>query len=222
MLKKTVALLSALLMLLGLAACGGNKPFGAADLLQTNLDIIYRGSYTAEALAQCGITAEEADEMYQNSIKTEVSYFCKYFDINEELISEETKSRMYDMYTKIYGKVQYTVGQATETADGYTVELTTSSLLIMQEFLDEDADAIMSDWQQRMDAGEFDLMTDAEREEAWADGIVSAVAARAESSSTDYTGEQTRTTVHITQDADGYFAISDEDMTTIDRLLIAY
>lgn len=221
MLKKIATILSALLMLLGLAACSGNQPFGAADLLQTNLDIIYRGSHTAETLSQCGITAEEADAMYQNSLKTEISYFCKYFDIDEALLSEETQNRMYDMYTKIYGKVQYTVGEATQTADGYIVELSIRPLLIMQDFLAEDADTIMNNWQQRMDAGNFDLMTDTEREEAWADGIISAVAARAESSNAGYDA-QTLSAIHITQDADGYFAISDEDMATIDRLLIAY
>lgn len=224
-LKKSVALVAALLIALGLCACsnhsGSDQPFGAADLLQTNLDILYRGSYTAESLANCGITADEADAMYENSINTEVDFFCKYFDIDRTLLSEETQARMYDMYTQIYGKAQYTVGNATATAEGYTVELTLRSLLIMQDFLTEDADAIMDTWQQKMDDGELDLLTDTEREEAWADGIINAVAARAESSSADYTAAQTLT-VHITQDIDGYLAINDDDMEAIDRLLIEY
>lgn len=221
MFKKFVTMLSALLVLLGLAACSGGQQFGAADLLQANMDILYRGSYTTETLTNCGITAEEADAMYQNSLQTEAGYFCKYFDIDEELLTEETRTRITRMYAKIYGKVQYTVGEATQTADGYTVELSVRPLLIMQDFLAEDADTIMADWQQRMDAGEFDLLSDTEREEAWADGIINAIAARAESNSADYNA-QTLTAVHITRDADGYFAISDDDMATIDSLLIAY
>lgn len=224
MLKKSVYLIAALLIALGLCACGntgGHDSFDAADLLQTNLDILYRGSYTAEALANCGISADEADAMYENSINTEVDFFCKYFDIDRSLLSKETQERLYDMYTKIYAKAMYTVGDATETADGYTVELMLRSLLIMQDFLTEDADAIMNDWQQRMDAGELDLLTDTEREEAWADGIINAIAARAESSSADYTAAET-IIVHITQDTDGYLTISDDDMEAIDRQLIAY
>lgn len=219
MLKKFVTMLSALLVLLGLVACSGGQQFGAADLLQANMDILYRGSYTTETLANCGITADEADQMYQNSITTEVSYFCKYFDINQELLSEETQTRLHDMYAKIYSGVQYTVGAQTEAADGYTVALSVRPRLLMQDFLAEDADAIMADWQQRMDAGEFDLLSDSEREEAWAKGIIDAVGTRADS--LDY-GPAQELTVHITLDADGYFAISDDDMAAIDSLLIAY
>lgn len=225
MLKKTalkaITLLLLPVMLTGLCACGGNQPFEAKDLLQTNLDIIYRGSYTAEALAQCGITAEEADQMYDNSINTEVSYFCKYFDIDRDLLSEETQSRMYDMYRQIYGKVQYTIGSETATENGYTVSLSIRPLLIFSDFLNEDADAVMNDWQQRMDMGELDTLTDTEREEAWADGIINAIATRAADSSADYAAP-IEVTVAITADADGYLSISDDAMAEIDRLLIEY
>lgn len=221
MLKKSLALLSAMLVLLGLGACSGNNPFSAAGLLQANLDIIYRGTYTTETLTSCGITAEAADRMYDNSIQTEAGYFCKYFDIDRDLLSEETQSRMHDMYKNIYGKVQYTVGATTETADGYQVQLSIQPLLIIQDFLNEEADTVMDDWQQRMDKGDLDSLSDNEREEAWADGIINAVATRAEGSSADY-DTPVEITVNITQDSEGYLSISDEDMEEIDRLLIKY
>lgn len=226
MLKKSLLLIAALVVALGLCACSSNTPgnnhsFSAADLLQTNMDILYRGSYTADTLDDCGITTDDADAMYRNSINTEVDFFCKYFDIDRTLLSDETQARLYDMYTQIYGKAHYTVGNATETADGYTVALSVRPLLLIQDFLTEDADTIMGDWQQKMDAGELDLLTDNEREEAWADGIINAVAARAESNSADYAAPQ-ELTIRITPDADGYLAINDDDMEAIDRLLIEY
>lgn len=223
MLKKSFAMpaawVLALVMLLGLTACGGNRTFDAADLLQANLDIIYRGEYTDEVLTSCGISAEEADRMYQNSLNTEVAFFCKYFDIDQELLTDETRGKIHNMYASIYSGVQYTVGTATEVTDGWTVALSVRPRLIMQDFLAADADEIMSAWQQRMDSGEFDLLTDNEREEVWAGGIIDAVSARVDS--LDF-GPAQELAVRITQDDDGYLAISDEDMEQIDRLMIEY
>lgn len=221
MLKKTALLLSSLVLMLGICGCGGNHSFNAADLLQANLDIIYRDSYTSETLANCGITADDAETMYDNAINTEAAYFCKYFDIDRDLLSEETQRRIYDMYTKIYNKVQYTVGSESVADNGYQVTLTVRPLLILQDFLNEDADTVMNDWQQRMDSGELDTLTDTEREEAWADGIINAVADRANATSADYAAP-TKIAVNITADSEGYLSISDEDMAEIDRLLIEY
>lgn len=223
MLKKSASLLLALLLLLGLCACGGGQAaeFSAADLLQANLDIIYRHSYHADTLQSCGISAEEADRMYDNALDTEVSYFCKYFDIDRDLLSEETLIRMHDIYRQIYAKVQYTVGEEQTTESGYEVALTIRPLLLFSDFLNEDADAVLNDWQQRMDSGELDTLTDTEREEAWADGIINAIAARADSSNADYAAPL-EITVNITEDNSGAYAISDEDMTQVDQLLIEY
>lgn len=205
------------LVLCLLAGCG--MFFAATDLVQGNLDVIYRNEYTQEYLDSVTMTAEEADAQYEEGIGVEVEYFAYYFDILLEYCDESYEERIADLYHEIYAHSKYEVGGQTQNGDTYLVELTVYPIDIMVNVVEEDAEAFMADWQARGEAGEFDEFTDQEFEEAWADGIISLVEARV-----DDIGylEPEVISVQITPDEDGVYSISDNDFQRIDSLIIAY
>ena len=219
MMKKTrlTALVSILLLgLLSLTSCGG---FDAKALLQGNLDVIYLGTYDEEYLASVEMTREEAEATYQEGIETEAAFFCDYFDVDGNALNISAQQEILDMYKQIYQHSKYEVGEVTRNSDTYLVELTIYPMDIIQKFTDEDSDAFLDSWQNRLDTGEFDLYTDEEFERAWSHEIVTLISARLDNIS--YLDPET-ISVQIAQDDDGYYVITDNDFQRIDGLIIAY
>ncbi len=215
---KMVALALSVCVLLGvLSGCG--MFFSATDLVQGNLDLIYRNEYTDEYLASVDLTADEADGQYEEGVQVEADYFAYYFDIYLEYCDESYRDRIEDLYHEIYAHSKYEVGEQTQNGDTYLVELTVYPIDIIWNVVEEDTDAFMEDWQARGEAGEFDEYTDQEFEEAWADGIIRLVEDRL-----DDIGylEPEVISVQITPDDDGVYSISDNDFQRIDSLIIAY
>lgn len=215
--KKFSVLLITVVLAGVLAACGVG--FDAGNLVEANLDIIYKNEYTEAELKQHNTTEEEAQEIYQDGLQQEAEYFADYFDIDLTLLSEETNQRILDMYAKIYAASNYEVGKVTTNGDIYKVDVKVYPITIMADFINEDADAIMDAWQQRMDSGELTNMTDEEFEEAWADGIISGIEARTDNITYD---DSYTITVEVSKDSDGYYVISDDGIGRIDELIIAY
>jgi hypothetical protein len=85
--------------------------------------------------------------------------------------------------------------------------------------MNEDSEAFIAAWQARLDSGEFDGADAATRNEAWTLAIINLLEARL--NSIGYLDAET-IVVHISQNADGEFAINSDDFAAIDKLIIKY
>ncbi len=214
--KRGLALaLSALLCLGVLAGCGST--FSAADLVQGNLDLIYLNQYTGEYLDSVNLTKEEAGQEYEDGIAVKVDYFCTYFEVVLESCDDTVEPQITELYHQIYDHSKYEVGSETRSGDTYLVELTVYPIDIMQKVMEEDADAFVTQWQERVEAGEF--ATEEAFETAWAQGIIDMVSARLDS--IGYLDPQT-ISVQVTKGEDGRYSIDSSDFSRIDGLIIAY
>ncbi len=211
------------LFLLLLVGCSGDKTdFPAAQLLQGNLDLIYQGVYSPEYLEMTNLSEEQAQTAYENALATEAETFAEYFDIDKEMLSEATQSRIIELYRQIYAKSSYEIGAAAKDngeTESYSVQLTVNPLDIIQNFMNEDSEAFIAAWQARLDSGEFDGADAATRNEAWTLAIINLLEARLDS--IGYLDAET-IVVHISQNADGEFAINSDDFAAIDKLIIKY
>lgn len=212
-----IALLAALLCLALLAGCGAT--FDAARLVKGNLDVLYLGKIDPEYLALVSDTEEACRSHYEQGLEVEAEFFAEYFEIVLDMCPDTTKDEIIDLYREIYSHSWYEVGDATRSDDTYLVSLTVHPIDIMQKIMDEDAEIFMEDYYARIEAGEYDDMSEEEYEAAWAEGIIEMVRARLDN--IDYLEPET-ISVQITADDEGYYSISDNDFQRIDALMIQY
>lgn len=219
MLKKLRPLLTTGLLalaLFALVACGG---FAAKALLQGNLDLIYLGTHDQDYLDSVQISEADADAAYNDSIAAATQHFCDSFDTDWASLSEASQQKITDVYKQIYQHSKYELGDATKEGNVYTVPLTVYPMDIMQKFAEEDIDAFITDWQQRMDAGEFNLATSEELTETWAGTIIDLLSQRV-----DAIGylEPVVINVRIAPDETGAYAINADDFQEVDRAILPY
>ena len=216
--RNAVLALAALTCLGMLTGCGSR--FSAADLVQSNLDLIYLDQYTEEYLRQVSCTEEEAEALYTDGIAVEVDYFADRFDIDLDACDATIAPQLSELFHQIYSHSRYEVGESRRADDGYEVALTIYPIDIIQKVSDEDVDDYLDRWQARGEAGEFAEMDEQQFETAWAQGIIDMVYARVDS--IGYLEAQA-ITVHVVQDAEsGRYSIDSEDFQAVDALMIAY
>ena len=215
--KRFLMILALLLCMTVLCGCGA---LDAAELLQGNLDLVYRNSCSEEYLKAVGFTKEDARQQFASGIEAELTVFADYFDTDLTLCSQQTTEKIRSLYQTIYASAKYEVGEAAKTDGGYEVALTVYPIDILQKFNALDAPAFMDRWEQRYDKGEFDSMTDAQYEEAWVTAILDALNSRL--SEIGYLEGET-ITVQIEKDREsGLYVIPEEDFSAIDALILAY
>lgn len=111
-----------------LAACG--KKLDAQGYLQAMLDLSYKGDSTAYVEMELG-TSEEAAALFERGIDSEMSFFKEKLNMSEELEAD-----FRSLFKEIYGKANYTVGDAKEQEDGsYVVEITYERLKVFEPAL---------------------------------------------------------------------------------------
>ena len=216
--NRIVALLLVVVMSAALlTGCGGLIP--AKALVQGNLDAVYLGKYSDEYLKLVDSDKAQAEKDYESGIENEVEYFAQYFSIDLSMCSDSTKEKIADMYRQIYSKSKYEVGDQSNNGDTYLVELTVYPIDIFDKVINEDADDFDAKWQARIDAGEFDEMSDAEIMDAWALAIVEFVSERIPN--IGYLEPQT-ISVQIKTNDDDTYSIDSGDFQRIDSLIIQY
>ena len=122
------------------------------------------------------------------------------------------------MYRQIYPHSKYEVGEVTKGSDRIFVSVTIYPIDVIVKAYDNGIEAFTEEFGRRADAGEFDDISDAEREELWADGIISAVEAQLDS--VGYLEPVTISAQIIEED--GYYVLSEDDLRRIDELIIQY
>ena len=209
-------LIAVLLILCTALCCGCGAP-NAAELVQGSLDLAYRNQYTEAYLKAAGLTAEEAQQLYDNGIEAELAVFAGYFDVDLTRCSREAAEEFRAFCRDVYGSAKYEVGKPAKTDDGYTVALTVYPVDILQKFREGSLGKLMADWRARYDKGEFDTMDKTQYEDLWIRTLLSAL----KDVQPGYP-EGESVTVTLTRDSDGVTVISPEDLAKIDSLIIAY
>lgn len=217
--KKGLALVLSALMCVGILTSCGNS-FSAGDLVQGNLDLIYLNKYTDDYLEKVQLTKEEADAQYEQGIDVEVDFFCEYFSIVQESCDESIRDQIVELYHTLYQNAKYEIGGVSKNGDTYLVELTVYPIDTIRKVMTEDSEAFAEEWTERLEAGEFEGMSDGdpELETAWAQAVIDMVKAR--TASVGYGDPQT-ISVQVVNGDNGYI-IDSKDFGRIDAMMIDY
>lgn len=216
-LKKLLMLaLSAAVCVGLLSGCGSSVP--ASELVKNNLDLVYLDQYTDDFLKRIDLTKEEAHQQYEQGIQSEVQAFASYFNIDLDLCDSSISDEIAGLYHQIYPHSKYEVGDTSINGETYLVSLTVYPLDIIDQAMSHRTE-FGENWQERIDSGEFDDMTEEQHEEAWANAIIDLVSAQLDS--IDYLDPQT-ISVQVVKEDDGIYRIDSSDFARIDMLMIDY
>lgn len=223
--KKRLAavLLAVLLLAAALAGCSSGSEF-ASTYVQGVLDAIYLGQFNPEYTAVLDDYSEEGlRQSYLEGMAVEAEYFAAYFDVT--VLTDETKAKLAEMYQEIYSHAKYEVKEAVKAEEGFFVEVVIYPIDIVQQVMEQDIEAYIDAFMVRYDAGEFAEMTDTEYEDEWAAGIIQLFYDRMDQLGYE---EPQSLSVQVKLDESAsdskrnVYYISDTDMSTIDRYIIAY
>lgn len=213
---RNLAAVCVLSLLLGGCGLFSSSLLDAQLLVQGNLNVVYLGQPSEDYLELVSATQEEARQDYEDGVWVEVDTAASYFYIDLELCGEEISQRLFELLCGIYSHASYQVGEASETETGYVVDVTIDPIDIFQKMLDEDYDAA---YEEIWAVSDFTSATEEEYETAWAEFILDLLEARLDN--IGYLDPVT-VSVHVEQNDDGYYAITDEDFSQVDWYILSY
>ena len=207
--KKLLLLGMAAALTAALAGCdllnfGDNMMKDSKVYVQGMLDNLYLGQANQEYLDLLDMTAEEAQEEYQNWLDQEIEYFFYYWDITE--YSDELTAKVADLYKQIYAKAKYTVGETTKLDSGaYAVEVSVEPMNIMTLVTGDDMQAAYAEVN--------------EDEVAYGEKIVELVTAQLPNLGYEPAKEMV---FQLKEDTDGYYTLVDDNIQDFDLYIINY
>lgn len=114
--RKAVVLLVAVMLAAVLGGCGNS--FDASGYVKALLDNSYKNDSTAFVEQKVG-TEEQASELYEQGIDTELNSITSQVQLSDELSAE-----FREVLKDVFKNVKYTVGEATKGENGsYDVEV---------------------------------------------------------------------------------------------------
>ncbi|MCM1185441.1 MAG: hypothetical protein NC251_00350 [Lachnoclostridium sp.] len=135
---KKIALALVCVMLVGVLGGCGSK-FDAAEYLKATLDNSYKNDSSGLVKLKLG-TAEEASDIYEEGIDTEVNAFLEGLTVSDTL-EEEFREVFKDMFSK----VKYTVGKAEKKDNGsFAVTVTYEKMIIFEPMMEDYMQAVMN------------------------------------------------------------------------------
>ena len=215
MVTRISACAAVLSLLIVFCSCSASRSHIGA-YVQGSLDSMYLNKNSEEYLEMVGSTVAECEKEYEQYIRNEVEYFEAFMDISN--VSDETYQRMADIFKNLYSKCRYEVGEVTKSSDRYLVSVTVYPIDVISKAEEEKIPAFEKAFGDKMANGKFDKLSDLEREELWADGIISAVG-----SEMDNLGylEPVTISLQVIEEEDGYI-LSSDDLVRMDELVIQY
>lgn len=215
MVKRISALAAVLLCVFMLCSCTASRSQIGAYVRGT-LDSVYLNENSDEYLESVGGTAEECEPQYQQYIRDEVEYFKMCMDI--DAVSDATYQRMVKIFETLYAHCKYEVGEVTRSSDRFLVSVTVYPIDVISKAEENGIDNFEKSYGERARKGEFDKLSDSEREELWADGIITEV-----EKNLDNIGYLDPVTIslQVIIENDGY-SIVDDDLVRMDELVISY
>ena len=218
----------AMVLALCLSGCGksGFTAQDAADYVRGVLDQTYLGVFDEDYLERVGLTEEEARAGYETGLDVEYQYFIRYFEMEEQMLTEQTRSAITGLLADLYQQASYEVVPGEQKDEGYEVRVTVAPIDLIAvvaekymedycaEFAAKYADADPS----QLSSGEVDAFW-LSYENDWAVGIVDLFR--------EHEGElghleKRSLTVTVAPDEKGVYTLSDADFAGLDALILAY
>ena len=199
--KRMLSIIMTVSMLMSLSGCG-SADFDAAGYTKACLDAAYHEEYE-DYVEFVGCTVDEArtdmDQQNQQAVESEISTL----DIS---VTDEQKTEYLTLLKKIEHLTKYEIGQAYEAEKGFEVLVTIYPVNVYEQFIN----GVNASYQEAADKGEltdetiFPIMLEYLKE-----CIVNV----------QYK-DAVETTLHVTQDSNNIWQISEEEMSRIDELLL--
>lgn len=121
---------------------------------------------------------------------------------------------MVKIFETLYAHCKYKVGEVTRSSDRFLVSVTVYPIDVISKAKENGIDDFEKSYGERARKGEFDKLSDSEREELWADGIITEV-----EKNLDNIGYLDPVTIslQVIIENDGY-SIVDDDLVRMDEL----
>lgn len=215
----------ALALALGLSGCGGGKTgaltkFDAKTYVDGLIKENYLGQFEEDYLDLVGISREEAQATYEDSMHKEAEFFLYLYGI--EYPKEGLEEELIELYKEIYSHTKYEIVSAAEQEDGsFSVKVDVEPVDIVQQVY-ASWDKNMKDFYEEYPTDKVNAMNDQEYEkydQAWTEQVVGLYKEKLPE-----TGNMTARTivVQIEKDEDGYYSVTDESFQQLDDAVIDY
>lgn len=229
--KRITALLLVLLLLPVLSACkGGEKePELAADeaagiavtVVQGRLDSLYRDQANEDYMAAMGLTEAECHEAFATNLDEQVGYFARYFEIDN--LTDEVYASLAQLWTEVYAKADYSVGEATLLEDGktYAVSVEIRPMDFIQLMEDGREEALAPFYAQY---GNSDMESLSEEQYARADALWAQCILELAQEQLPNIGYREAESIAIlaTHNEDGSWTVADNDVYLADDLIVYF
>lgn len=228
--KKVLLILLSLALMLSLTGCGGlwdllgDESDRIAAYIQGYLDLTYKGQFNEDYMEELDLTEEDMQERYESGLRVEAQFFENAIGYIE-YPTEESTSRLMDIYAQIYSYSDYTVESCTKLESGnYAVEVSFRPIDTLTKLNPEQFDQVFVEV-----LGEFgvyddeDLANMSEEDYIAADGVYAQRIMDLLEQAIPGTGHgEERSVVVQIKDAGDYWEPVQEDIDTIDYYLIDY
>lgn len=222
--KRAAGLALALVLTLGLTACGsksGLSKFDARTYVDGLLKEMYLGQFEESYMELVGTDKHAAEDNYEYTLELEASYFVNYcYNISNP--TNDYMDKLKDLYAEIYSHIKYEIVSVAEQDDAsFAVKLSVEPINIFQ-LVDAGWSEGMKEWYEKYPSGVLNTMSDEEYQaanEVYAQMILDLFWEKM----ADIGNESARTiTVQLEKDADGYYVLNSDDLGRLDELLINY
>ena len=227
--RRWAAVGTALALSLSLAACAGETmtAFDATAYVKGVLDETYKGTWDNAFLDLVDLTDGEAKDAYEASLNEEYQRFAYQFDLNDSLLTEETRQSALDLLAEVSAKAQYTVQQAVALDDTrYAVEVSVRPMDLFIQVREDALADFQAQFSEQYAGVDLESLTAEERtsleteyENAWAGGIVELCRSRL--GLVNYRDVE-RILVLVAPDDDGLYTMSDNDFSNLSALILPY
>ena len=234
--KRILAVLLALVMVIGITACGKIDISGGGTkditlLVRGNLDAVYPGTFDPDYLDLVGTDEASAEADYVAGLESEAEYFCYYFGIIDSTfgedfsdIPEDLQKELVQLYRDIYSKSRYECKEAVEQEDGnYTVQVLIDPIDVIQTCYDMIVSDSYQPWNEfntkYNDADLSDPAVNAEYIREKARMAIDLV--NSQLPNLGYQ-DQKSLSVQVQKDEEGYYSINSDDWTMIDLYMVTY
>lgn len=205
---------AAVLMAVMSVLLGGCTKFDACAYMQALLDVSYRNE-TEGYMELTGAAQEDANEIFQNNLDATMHEF------HTAELSEELEESYRSLFEKTVKQVKYTVGEAVEEEDGYTIDISVEPILLFDktyEVFQKKAEEYAAEISNQVMKGE-EMPSDEEIQDHIYQTYYEVLTEELEDGLTY--GEAESITVHICKTEDGVYEIPDEDLRALDQAMIS-
>lgn len=220
--RKLTALLMALILALGLCACRQEEQqesFDAKVYVEGLLQCAYQGEPSQEYLDLVGITEEQGQSVYENSLYLEAQVFAYLYNIE---YPQDLYQEIEDLYREIFSHAKFEVVSAVLEEDGsYSVQVDIEPIDIVQK-AEGKLDEVLKPFFEKYPVDSLKTMTTKDYQAYDAEWARLIIDTYKEVLPDTGNLEKQSVTVQLKKDEDGYYGISDEEFKKLGEHIIDY